>query len=112
MYRNEEVNNLRFINIFIHFEILHSVDVEKGIISCGVLDERACQVLVTLSSEYYAVPACLEGCVNDYLCFALQLCDNQYIKSLIFRKETATPVLYSTVGGNCLLCTHSIILRI
>jgi hypothetical protein len=31
--------------------------------------QRACQVFVTLSSEYNAVPACLEGCVNDYFSF-------------------------------------------
>jgi hypothetical protein len=75
--------------------------------------QGACQVLVTLSSEYYAVPACLEGSVNDDFRSALYLCDNHYIKFLIFPKGTATPVtvLYSTVGGNCLLCTYSIILR-
>jgi hypothetical protein len=29
-----------FFNILIDFEILHSVDVEKGIISCGVQNAR------------------------------------------------------------------------
>jgi hypothetical protein len=40
VYRNKEVNNFLFFNILIDFEILHSVDVEKGIVSCGVQDAR------------------------------------------------------------------------
>ena len=68
MYRNKEVDEFRSFNIFIDFEILDIVDVDKDIISCGIHNilQRACQVLATLCLEYYAVPACLEGCVNDY----------------------------------------------
>ena len=40
MYRNNEVNHFLYFNFFNDFEILHSVDVEKGTISCGVQNAK------------------------------------------------------------------------
>jgi hypothetical protein len=40
VHRNEKVNNFRFFKTFIDFEILHTVNVEKGIISCGVQNAK------------------------------------------------------------------------